>query len=690
MSFKNFANKVRKQFYSMAEEGPLFIVDINKDELFQSYQEAFPPGTNKIFRERQKYDCDNCNKFIFRIGRVVKIVNNELITVWNIDHLEGPLDIKYQIVAKKMDTLIKKCKIDQIFLIDPEDAYISVESNIEDLTVLRSGHDHSKDPPNIDHITWHHFNCIVPDRFLSSNKGTLIGDASSAQGVFERGLEEINIVAIELVLDLIDSNSIYRGEEFRSMIEEFRSHKEIYSNLKNEKKEYYTWLNYKSWAAKIRGTAIGTLLLDLSNGIELNNAVNSYEKKVAPENYKRTSAPITKHMIEKAILKIDELGLRDSLERRYAQLEDVSINNVIFADRSASELMQDNLVKILSNEVKENPKQFDGIEEVSIEEFISKIVPKCNSIKIQFTNNHENNLVSLIAPVHIDAPLLFKWNNNFSWTYNGNITDSLMKRRVKSAGGNIDAYLRFSIQWNEDGDNHNDFDAHVFEPNSNHIYYPNKGLKHPSSGHLDVDIVEPIKNVAVENITYTNPAKMPEGKYRFFVHNYTHRGGRSGFRAEIEFDGIIYKFSFDKNLADGHEVTVANILYSRENGLKIIESLPHDKTSKEIWGIKTEKFHKVNAIMYSPNHWNNIGVGNRHYFFMIDGCKNEDKARGFYNEFIKNELNIHRKVFEVLGEKMKCEKNTNQISGLGFSSTKRNSVIVKISEDINRTLKIIF
>lgn len=686
MKFKEFAEVIRNRFYSMAKSGPLFVVDIEKEKLLEAYQGAFPPGTNEIFRERREHDCNNCNKFISRIGRVVQIVDNELVTVWGSDGISG----KYKIISEKMNELIKSCKISNIFLIDPQDSQVGVESNIEDLITPRSGHNAFKDPKGLSYIKWYHFSCVVPDRYLSPDKGTKIGEASSTRAVFKRGLEEIDLASIEIVLDLIDNNCIYRGEEFRNIIKEFEKHKEIYLNIQDDKeKEYHTWLNYNNFSAKIRGTAIGTLLLDLSTGVELNDAIASYEKKVAPENYKRTSAPITKGMIDKAIEKIDELGLRDALERRYARLEDVSVNNVLFADRSASKVMKDSLAALLSDEVKGKDK-FGNIKEMPIEQFINEVIPHCSNIEVQFTNKHENNLVSLVAPIHADSPLLFKWENNFSWAYNGDVTDSLMKQRVKSMGGNIDAYLRFSIQWNENLDNENDFDAHVKEPNGNHIFFSNKGIVHPSSGHLDVDIIRPDRRIAVENITYTNPTKMPSGIYDLFVHNYTHRGGRSGFRAELEFDGIIYKFSYDKDIPNNQNVTVARISFSKENGIKIIESLPHDKTSKEIWGIRTEKFHRVNAIMYSPNHWDDMGIGNRHYFFMLENCKNDGKARGFYNEFLKNELSQHRKVFEVLGGKMKCEESQDQVSGLGFSSTKHDSVVVRTTGSITRNLRLLF
>ncbi len=70
--------------------------------------------------------------------------------------------------------------------------------------------------------------------------------------------------------------------------------------------------------------------------------------------------------------------------------------------------------------------------------------------------------------------------------------------------------------------------------------------------------------------------------------------------------------------------------------------------------------------------------GNKHTFFLLDGAKNDEPTRGIYNEFLHPRLETHRKVFEVIGDKTKCQPIDNQLSGLGFSSTKHDSVIVRV------------
>ena len=94
--------------------------------------------------------------------------------------------------------------------------------------------------------------------------------------------------------------------------------------------------------------------------------------------------------------------------------------------------------------------------------------------------------------------------------------------------------------------------------------------------------------------------------------------------------------------------------------------------------------------MMSPNYWDGRGIGNKHFFFMLEGCRNEGKARGFFNEFLKSDLDQHRKVMEMVGNKLKTEESDRQLSGLGFSSTQRNSVLCRVQGSFNRIIRIKF
>jgi hypothetical protein len=681
MDFGEFKELFQSHVQQMLEgQNFLFVADVDKDKLWETYLESFPPGTNEVFRERREFDCSCCRQFIKNFGNVVVLKDNKHITIW--DFQTG--DYKFQPVIDALSNLVKSAPIKDVFL--TKEKGIGTDSNKERME-------------NGEVITWEHFRVDLPKRFVtSSNKsiGSLLGEYRDSKNVFQRSLEEISRDALESVLDLISQKSLYKGEEWRDVLNKFLSLQDEYKNLPQEQKNNFCWSKSTEVGgaiSRLRNHSIGVLLQDITNGVELDDAVRRYEKIVAPTNYKRPKAIFTKKMVEQAQQKVKELGLEESLGRRHATLEDITVNNILFANKDAAKKMAGNVFEELQQEVSVNPKKFNKVEEVSIDHFVENILPKATNIEVLLENKHESNLVSLIAPQNSNSPSLFKWGNGFSWAYNGNITDS-MKERVKAKGGNVEGVLRFSIQWNDDGKNNNDFDAHCIEPNGNEIYYARKRNSN-TTGNLDVDITNPKYQCpdgpAVENITWTNEGKMKSGTYHFFVHNYSHNGGRTGFSAEIEFDGQIYRFESNKELRQHEKVTVAKIKYSPWKGIEVIESLPSTTSTKEVWYLQTNQFHPVSVMMYSPNYWDGQkGVGHKHYFFMLNGCKNEDRPNGFFNEFLKEDFQPHKRVFEALGSKMRVEQSDNQLSGLGFSSTKRNSVVCKVEGSFTRTIKVNF
>ena len=140
-----------------------------------------------------------------------------------------------------------------------------------------------------------------------------------------------------------------------------------------------------------------------------------------------------------------------------------------------------------------------------------------------------------------------------------------------------------------------------------------------------------------------------------------------------------------------HKEWITVAIVTLKNGKFSIEHKMNTTcSSKYFWGIKTEQFNKVSLLMNSPNHWGGSKTGNKHLFFILDGCKNPDKARGFYNEFLTEDLRKHRKTFEILAAKTKCEESENQLSGLGFSSTKKESVLIRAHGNGSRLYNVQF
>lgn len=197
--------------------------------------------------------------------------------------------------------------------------------------------------------------------------------------------------------------------------------------------------------------------------------------------------------------------------------------------------------------------------------------------------------------------------------------------------------------------------------------------------HLDVDIQQP-SGTAVENIIHNSNALKP-GTYRYLVHNYASRGATSGFKAELEIDGNVFEYTYPKPLRQSEYIQVVTVNVDFNGKVSFDHHLTNEQSSKSIYNISTNQFTKVNSIMLSPNHWcSTVPTGNKHFMFILDGCQTKDTVRGFYNEFLSNDLTPHRKVFEVLASKMQVQPDTEQLAGIAFSSTVPNDLVVKLTD----------
>lgn len=655
--FKNFNNKLKKAFSEWTT--PIFLTKVDPDKMWEKYLASFPEGSNPIYRERSEHDCSCCRHFVKRFGNLVTIIDGEMVSIWDID-----AEYPYDKVCATMSKFVKT-EIRDIFLTDEEK--MGTRTSVEHLEGAKVK-------------TWDHFYCEAPANCVATDIPTKMGDKRTSRNMLKRCMDELTIDAAQTIIELIDQGSIYRGEEFKKNIQEFIKLKKAYDKADN--KEFWTWLNLDNPFIRIRNTAIGTLLIDVSEDVDLETAVKKFESIMAPTNYKRPKALITKKMVKEAEKTINELGLGDSLPRRFARVEDITVNEVLFVNRDTSKKMGGSIFDEL--DTVEKPRTFKKVKEIGIKDFIKDVLPTTTNLRIMLENSHEPNFVSLIAPEDREAEPLFKWGNNFSWAYNGDITDS-MKQHVKNAGGRVDGVLRFSIQWNDEDKTKSDYDAHCKEP-SGHIYYSNKLVS--SGGNLDVDITQP-RGLAVENITWPSLNRMREGEYKFWVHNYSKKGGCGGFSAELEYNGELYEFNYPKDLRNNENVNVATVKFSKSKGLEIIKSLEHSMQQKEIWGVKTGEFVDVSMLTTSPNHWDQQ-TGNKHYIFALKGCKNDGTPRGFFNEFLKEELTPHKRVFEALGNKMRVEESDDQLSGVGFSSTQNNSVVVEVEGKSKRVMKVNF
>lgn len=687
MIFVEMRDAIIKHFNEMVSDGaPLFTVNLDKDELWETYLNSFTDEQNPIFRVRRKYDCSCCRHFIKQIGNVATIKDGLIETIWDIP--EAYSDPDYGCMLDTMGAYVRLRAITDGI----ENVFLSREAKLGVLNNFALYPDGERE-------VFHHFYIALPERYVvkdSVARNAKLNDYKTGMETFERALREIDMDALDTVIDLCEANNLYQGDNYYKSVKAFREYKARYIDALQHgiQSKRFAWENSVKAGfdlCRIRNRAIGTLLVDLSEGMDVEEAVRRYEVVTAPTNYRRPKPIFTKKMLEDAKKTLSELGYLDSLPRRFAKLDDISVNDVLFADRDSVERMKDSedVFDILSSMTSVKPvgraKNFDSAPEVSAEEFINDILPTARNIEAYVENKHQNNFMSLIAPVNSEAKSMFKWGNSFSWTYAGNLADSDMKTRVKAAGGSVTGDLRFSIQWNEDGHDNCDLDAHCVEADGHEIYF--RTFRAPkisrNGGQLDVDIISPNGEIAVENITFEDRKYMKPGHYVFGVHQYS-GSALKGFRSEIEYDGRIFKYDYNKPMKPGDMIAVADVYLDANRAFTIKHIIPEESEStRTIWNVPTNKFVPVSAVCYSPNYWSACEnpCGHKHLLFMLKDCISDETPSGLFNEYLVSDLYNHRKVMEALSGQMRVESTNDQLSGLGFALDRRAELVVKVVSD---------
>lgn len=264
MEFAEFRLRLQRHFNSMEQQHKiLYLTNVNKDQMWDLYLNSFPKGFNNIYKTNREYDCNCCRHFIRAYGNIVAIDedNNQLVSIWDIPDLKTP----FLEVAREMSAYVRSAPIRDKFLTDTRQLGVvsSCQMN-EDSSV----------------ITWDHLNLSL---FQSRNQLIMRGKESieyhqapyrDTKNVFKRSMDELTIEAGKVILELIEQNSLYRGQEFKSSIQTFIKYKTDYDKLLEEQKDNWCWLkSIDNPIAKIRNTAIGTLLIDLSSDVDIETAV---------------------------------------------------------------------------------------------------------------------------------------------------------------------------------------------------------------------------------------------------------------------------------------------------------------------------------------------------------------------------------------------------------------------------------
>lgn len=521
----------------MALSGKLFRSSLSGHDLWDLYINSFEKKDNPVFRDpNSSYkNCNHCKNFIRRYGNIVSVDDHfNIITMF--DNVTDPENVK---TAAALSTALKGHPIQEIFTETFSELnslpYESCSKNQDlfQLGVASNVKRYNKEEAEKFGVvkegeirTFEHVNVKLYKGFVDmsgASEATIVSGFTDAKNVFKRCMDEIPIDTLKLVKDLILQGSLLNGDAHLSKLDSIILLKAQYDTLAIGSRDNWCWMvSYRNPFAKFGNELIGTLCKELAEGKELNEACKAWNMRVDPANYMKASAPITKRQIQEAEKFVEENGYSESFDRRCANMDDIKVSEILHANAGNGKIKPLSIFdKVKSTSTRHKRSEFNGIEEVNIDKFMKDILPTCTSVEAFLANGMEKNMVTLTTSKVKGSKPIFKWTNNYSWTFNGNLAGkSEIKQAVKSAGGRVDGVLRFSMIWNDrDGLDRSDLDAWCRQPDGHRIGYNTEfrrdrgGLFSSCGGQLDLDNTNPGNEIGIENIYFPTLSKIRDGEY---------------------------------------------------------------------------------------------------------------------------------------------------------------------------------
>ncbi|MGL5766240.1 MAG: hypothetical protein ACRCX8_11430 [Sarcina sp.] len=652
--YEEFELIVKTTFEEMVNNGAkLFLTDA--DNLWEAY-------LNNLPKNKEHYNCRACKNFIRKYGSLATLdANGDVVSVlWSKEVPEF-----FEESVREMNDKVEKSNIVTPFI-----------SDTCDLGVSRTG-------------DWSHIHVVLPNNMKNKSRlktdTQIMAERKEELGMLTRALEEYSMSTIETAIELLNSQSLYRSDRCLGVAQWFKKVKEEVESTKNTKRQinmkWYHVSTAKEGYCHVRSSMIGTLLDDIQSGMSFELVSRRFEEKMNPSNYMRSQSAPTQGAVENAEKVVEKLGIANSLERRYATIDEIE-DKLIWKNREIKKEVKETKSKgifggVATKEI--NKPDYSSVLDMPAttmtwDKFRRTILSDAVNIEARITR--PERLMAMVTASDVEAENILKWDNTFSWYYHGG-ADAEMKRRVEAAGGRHENNLmRCSLMW----EGLTDLDLHCVTPYGKKIYFSNK--QSSCGGYLDLDMngIDMRSVTPVENIRWTDVVR--NGIYKFYVHNFSERvNGRIGtpFKAELEVGGKIYSY-IGNPLRDGEKETVFEFRYTNGN-VEFLSRGHVNASSGNEWNVRDNEFVKVNGIVNSPNTWGIDNPKGEHIFFLLDGCKDnsEGKGRGFFNEMLKPELREIRKVLEAYMSNATIDGlEQSTASGLGFNGESDWDLYLKV------------
>lgn len=378
---------------SICSDEPLFTT--NAEDMFEVFISNIPTYA------RQHYTCNACKHFINRYGGLVTIdsAGRTKSALWKCE-VPG----MFMNAVEAMDKYASNAKVTGVFLCDKSTLGFP-ETN-----------------------GWSHMHVMLPINRVYDHRLHAVNEAIAEKKadfqVLIAGLVEYPIDAVKQAVTILESESLSRSEKFVDIAVWLRDLHNARDITKNG--IHKTNIVWKAVAtapvgfAHVKNTMIGTLLDDIVSGMSFNQAKSRFETKVHPLAYQRPQAAPTAGNIERAEKIVEKLGIKESLRRRFARLEELDL---LWSPKPhGTDQVGDGVFSHLTPKGKTNVPAYEmPAKTMTWTKFCKTILP--SALSIELNAKPVDSYSAILTAANDETPCILQWNNNFSWyVYNNGST----------------------------------------------------------------------------------------------------------------------------------------------------------------------------------------------------------------------------------------------------------------------------
>ena len=674
-TFDQFSEVQTAYVRKISETQPVFRVDL------QGVWDAFLGGLPEA--ERQHHNCNCCRSFVNHYGNLVVMDANGDIAplVW-----PDPTTVPelYRDSVANIRALFSAAKVAGVFF-----------SDADSLGRKEVG-------------GWTHM--WAPSVGPSRNRNRLLtasqreAEVAQLRETLRGALLAYPRTLVEEAVRVLREAGLYRAETVLPRAEWLLTAYDVFAKTRKPGLFWRLVLEAPAGFCNVKSGVLGALLDDIQAKTPFPVLQRRWDTVLNPNQYQRAQAAPAAATIVQAERIFAELGLAPALQRRYLTAGEIPKNAFVWKASGEQTASTGEPTAGIFGHVKPKAAPSTAAEAPTVtgipaqtitwSKFLRTIVPGVKNLEVQVTNQNASRFMGLVGPADPTAPDMLKWKNGVSWYYHGG-ADGEMRRRVEKAGGqytNVD--IRCTLLWNT----RTDLDVHCYvtptrrriSPTEHIGFQSKQGSPAVGGGWLDIDMnISGETDCPVENIRWHKGSAV-SGHYRFTVHNYTGRDGRSPtpYEVELEVEGQIYRYT---GAVNPHvDQTVFEFNYDRNTktmtNLRSTGNVTAAAVSQtEAWGLPIGSWAKVNGIVSSPNQWDDQTVtpGQTHTFFLLDGCKDtaEQKGRGFFPEMMRGDLHPVRSVIEAHLATQAIQPNAEdtQVCGLGVANDQPWDLTVRVN-----------